>query len=77
VDDLLRDVSERVAMERTLRERFDCKKASNLPTEFLGLNIRTTRSGFVADMMRYIARLGLIPDGAAYAEYASMRAMLL
>jgi Reverse transcriptase (RNA-dependent DNA polymerase) len=79
VDDLLRaaPASERVAMERTLRERFYCKKASNLPTEFLGVNLRMTRSGFVADMMGYIARLGLILDGADYAKYASMRAMLL
>jgi hypothetical protein len=41
------------------------------------VNLRTTRSGSEADMMGYIVRLGLITDGADYANYASMRAMLL
>jgi hypothetical protein len=79
VDDLLRaaPASERVAMERSLRDLFDCKNALNLLTEFWGVNLRTTRSGFVTDMMGYISRLELIPDGADYAKYASIRAMLL
>jgi hypothetical protein len=40
------------------------------------VNLRTTRSGFV-DMMGYISKPELIPDGADYSKYASMRALLL
>jgi hypothetical protein len=43
------------SMEQSLRERFECKPVSELPTEFLGVKIRTSRTGFIADMMSYIS----------------------
>jgi hypothetical protein len=64
-------------MEQSLRERFECKPASELPTEFLGVKIRTSRTGFIADMMSYISRLALLRDDANFKEFSSMRAMLL
>jgi hypothetical protein len=46
VDDLLRAAppSVRASMEQSLRERFECKPVSELPTEFAGVKIRTSRT---------------------------------
>jgi hypothetical protein len=79
VDDHLRAAppSVRASMEQSLRERFECKPASELPTAFLGVKIRTLRTGFVADMMSYISRLALLRDDAIFKDFSSMRAMLL
>lgn len=79
VDDLLRAAPHdlREDMEKTLRTRFECKPSSKLPTEFLGLTLRTSMTGFAADMASYIARLEPLSEKASYAQFASFRAMML
>lgn len=79
VDDLLRTAPPelRKGMEAELRARFECKDSKDVPTEFLGLNLRTTKKGFAADMATYLERLEELSTDAKFAQFRSIRAMLL
>ena len=79
VDDLLRAApkGQRPALEKSLRQRFECGPSQDLPSDFLGMELSRDGSSLKTAMSDYISRLKCIPDDASYQQYASLRASLL
>lgn len=79
VENLLRAAppSERASLEASLHDRFDCKESQDLPFTFPGMDFARDKAGLRATMLNYIERMTFLYKDANFADFASLRAMML